>query len=237
MSSDIHALSGAYAVDALDDLERARFERHLAECESCQAEVASFGEAAAMLAETTVARPPASLRAAVLGDARTVRPLPPKVATLASRRRGLRSLVAAAAAVVLLGGGWAVSRSLDEPSHVPTATERVLAADDAQRLPPDDAPAFPKGSQATLVVSDEVGRAVILTDNMAAPPEGKVYQVWYGDASQVVSAGLMPPKPDAEVLLDGDPRESTWVGITVEPAGGSTRPTTDPIAVFELQPA
>ena len=30
--SDIHALSGAYAVDALDELERVGFERHLAGC-------------------------------------------------------------------------------------------------------------------------------------------------------------------------------------------------------------
>ncbi len=44
--SDLHGLSGAYAVDALDDLERARFERHLAECEDCRAEVASLVEAA-----------------------------------------------------------------------------------------------------------------------------------------------------------------------------------------------
>ena len=34
--SDIHALVGAYAVDALDDVERAAFERHLAECAACQ---------------------------------------------------------------------------------------------------------------------------------------------------------------------------------------------------------
>ncbi len=40
--TDVHALSGAYAVDALDDLERAHFERHLADCADCQAEVASL---------------------------------------------------------------------------------------------------------------------------------------------------------------------------------------------------
>ena len=39
--SEIHALSGAYAVNALDDIERAQFERHLAECAECRAEVAS----------------------------------------------------------------------------------------------------------------------------------------------------------------------------------------------------
>ena len=53
--TEIHALSGAYAVDALDDLERAAFERHLAECAECQAEVASLREAAAMIAETMAA--------------------------------------------------------------------------------------------------------------------------------------------------------------------------------------
>ena len=40
--SDIHALSGAYAVDALDDIERAQFERHLAECPACRSEVDSL---------------------------------------------------------------------------------------------------------------------------------------------------------------------------------------------------
>ena len=42
MSGDIHALSGAYAVDAVDDLERAMFERHLAQCGTCRAEVDTF---------------------------------------------------------------------------------------------------------------------------------------------------------------------------------------------------
>jgi anti-sigma factor RsiW len=39
-SPDIHALGGAYALDAVDDLERVAFDRHLAECETCALEVA-----------------------------------------------------------------------------------------------------------------------------------------------------------------------------------------------------
>src|SRR5918997_984458 len=50
--SDIHALSGAYAVDALDDVERAGFERHLTGCAACRAEVPSLREAAAALTVT-----------------------------------------------------------------------------------------------------------------------------------------------------------------------------------------
>jgi hypothetical protein len=37
--SDIHTLAGAYALNAIDDMDRARFDRHLAECPACAAEV------------------------------------------------------------------------------------------------------------------------------------------------------------------------------------------------------
>ena len=50
MNDDIHSLVGAYAVDALDDAERARFEEHLATCAECRAEVASLRGAAASVA-------------------------------------------------------------------------------------------------------------------------------------------------------------------------------------------
>ena len=63
MSEDIHALSGAYAVDALDDVERARFERHLAGCPACRAEVDGLASAASELSVLTEAAPPISASA------------------------------------------------------------------------------------------------------------------------------------------------------------------------------
>jgi anti-sigma factor RsiW len=86
MSDDIHALSGAYAVDALDDAERAAFEEHLAVCPACQNEVASLREGAALLAETetTLAQPAPELRERVLAGITMVRPLPPLVAQAAT---------------------------------------------------------------------------------------------------------------------------------------------------------
>lgn len=80
MSDEIHALSGAYAVDALDEMERARFERHLGECSACRAEVESLTYAAVELSAITETVPPSSLRVRVLSDIRTVRPLPPLTA-------------------------------------------------------------------------------------------------------------------------------------------------------------
>ena len=78
--SDIHKLSGAYALDAVDDIERAAFERHLVECEDCRDEVASLRETTALLAESAAVTPPPSLRDSVLAGISQVRPL-------ASRRR------------------------------------------------------------------------------------------------------------------------------------------------------
>ena len=77
MSADVHSLVGAYAVDAIDEQERAAFERHLAECPECRAEVASLTEAGAQLALVSETAPPPALRDAVLAGIRTVRPLPP----------------------------------------------------------------------------------------------------------------------------------------------------------------
>ena len=62
MSGDIHALSGAYAVDAVDDFERAQFERHLTGCPDCRLEVASLREGAALLAEIVAQPAPDALR-------------------------------------------------------------------------------------------------------------------------------------------------------------------------------
>jgi hypothetical protein len=44
----------------------------------------------------------------------------------------------------------------------------------------------------------------------------------------------MPVDPDQTLLLDGDAATATAVGITVEPAGGSPEPTSEPIAVFSF---
>lgn len=238
-SYDAHALSGAYAVDALDDLERAAFERHLAECPECRAEVASLREAAAVLAETTAVEPPPALRDRVLAGIATTRPLPPEVpapVALDSRRRPRRRLnllVAAAAAVLAVGGGVVLwEQPWQDTTHQQlSAIDTVLTASDAKRTSLD----FDGGAKATLVHSDTVGRAVLVTEKMPPPPAGKVYQLWLDQPGKgMVSAGLMPIREDQRVLLAGDAATATGAGITVEPEGGSPEPTSAPIALFDF---
>lgn len=233
--NDVHALSGAYAVDALDDLERAAFERHLADCAPCRAEVASLREAAGLLAGTAATDPPTGLRDRVLAGISTVRPLPPQAppAAPAPHRRRLRTLLAAAAAVVVVGAGATVAwqQPWAEQTQAPSTAEQVLDAPDARSTTLD----FPGGASAEVTHADSVGRAVIETHEMPPPPEGKTYQLWLDQPGEgMVSAGVMPVRADQTVVLDGDAATATAAGITVEPAGGSQEPTTEPIALFDF---
>ena len=65
-----------YALGALDEQDRAAFEKHLATCDICAAEVRELSEVASLLATAAVqVAPPDGLRDRILSDARNVRPI------------------------------------------------------------------------------------------------------------------------------------------------------------------
>lgn len=229
---DIHSLTGAYAVDALDDDERLAFEEHLAQCAACQTEVADLREAASLLPSTLATTPPPGLRAAILGQATTVRPLPPPIPAPGRRPHG-RLLAAAAAVLVLAGGGGAVVWQQTHFSSTPSAADRVLQARDARRVSVD----LTGGASATVYRSVSQHRAVLVTRGLPAAPAGRVYELWLQRDGRMVPAGLLRSAGDQVVLLSGDASEATAAGITVEPPGGSPAPTTTPIALFDLRAA
>jgi hypothetical protein len=240
--SDIHALSGAYAVDALDDAERAEFERHLTGCPTCRSEVDSLRETAALLAETTLAQPSAGLRDRVLADIGAVRPLPPEpgqsetaqtgtaqpgtatVTELAPRRRRrLTGFLAAAAAVVALGAGAVVWQQVDDS---PSRTDQVIEASDAQEFTQP----LPGGGTATVVWSKQENGAVLITRDMSEAPSGHEYALWL---QEDVPAGIMSSGGDNTVLLEGDAANADGAGISVEVAGENPeQPSDDVVALI-----
>ncbi|GAB3311953.1 twin-arginine translocation signal domain-containing protein [Epidermidibacterium keratini] len=247
MNADTHALAGAYVLDALTDTEREQFENHLSNCDDCQADVASLREPVAQLAAAVTAAPPAQLRSNVLQAISGVRPLPPLSteptdATTPStstssgstvtdiregkrRNRSRRFLAAVAAAVVAIGvviwSPWS-SPSGDNPPQL-TATERVMQASDAHEYQ-----ATVGDSSMTITVSQSEDKAVLTAENMQPAPEGQDYQAWYLDDGKPVSAGVMPTPKDGkvQVLLEGDATKYDSVALSIEPAGGSSTPTT-----------
>lgn len=227
MSIDIHALSGAYAVDALDSAERSEFERHLAECRSCQHEVDSLREAAAELAGAAASTPPESLRAAVLQGITEVRPLPPvvPVATIGRTRRwwAAGSLVLAAS----LASAVAISHPWTSTHGVPSAASQVMTAADVQVIHS----AVAGGGSLTWYRSASVDKAVVTASSLAPLPGSKVYELWLERPNgSMVAAGFLSG-PGSTVVLDGEARTAVGAGVTVEPAGGSENPTLPPVSL------
>jgi len=259
MNADLHHLSGAYAVDALDDAERAAFESHLLGCADCRAEVAELTAAGHSLAALTEATPPPSLRASVLSGISQVRPLPPLpedaaapvadavfsvasgpvaaeasdavVVPLRRRSRAATWLAGAAAAAVIAVGGLVWSPWSNDSGTL-SPVDQVVAAADAVRVTSS------KGElNAEVAYSRQLGRAAITVAGLPPAPEGKTYQLWFVGSDGVArSAGLLTPDADrrGSMVLEGDPSAAAAVGMTVEPAGGSTAPTTDPLVVLAL---
>ncbi|MGN6132708.1 MAG: RskA family anti-sigma factor, partial [Nocardioidaceae bacterium] len=102
MSTDLHTLSGAYAIDALSPEEAEEFRTHLSACQVCRDEVRELREAAAKMGASEALGPPPALRARVLEAASRQPQQPPRVRSLAERRRRWQPRLRVAAAVAVL---------------------------------------------------------------------------------------------------------------------------------------
>jgi anti-sigma-K factor RskA len=217
--TDVHELSAAYALDALDTDERRAFEEHLGECESCRADVAEFWGTAALLAYGAPASaPPAGLRDRVLDQVRAERSV---VVPLLRRPRlvlGAASGLAAAAAVALAFWVASLSGELDR-----TRAALDVLADPAARSTELD------GAAGRLVV-DADGDAALVVRNLPAAPRGKTYEVWVIQGDEPLPAGLFDGEDARDlVLLDRRVPSGAVVAVTVEDDGGVDAPTQEPL--------
>jgi anti-sigma-K factor RskA len=245
MTEDIHALVGAYALDAVDDLERAAFERHLAECAACRADADELRETAARLAGGTWSVPPPRLRAEVLAAVGRTRQLPPPTPPAARPDQSpwRRRLIAAAAAMVLAGGTGATVYAVQEQR----VRERDTLAAEAQRreartrailAAPDlvvrTAPMI--GGGKVTVASSALHRAgVVMVGAERAPAADQAFQLWTirGQAAPVSAGVLAAGSPAAVEIVDGLP-DADAVAVSLEPAGGSATPSTVVAQVFPV---
>jgi anti-sigma-K factor RskA len=170
-------------------------------------------------------------------------PVPPVVGTVpvvdlteerARRRwytRPVTALVAAAAVIALFGGGVAINSVIQGQQLTASASQinRIQAAADYQRRTVD----VSSGGSATVIWSVSQRRAALLGTGMKKLPDGLSYELWYIGADGATPAGTFDADGSASlsVVLAGRMDAGDAIGVTIEPAGGSKKPTTDPIAV------
>lgn len=243
--TELHRLSGAWALNALDEREGAVFEEHLKECESCAVEAAELRETAARLGHIAEHAPPAALRARVLAAAAQVRQLPPETprpVVLAERRwpRRLGVLVAAASVLGAVVLGTQAVRSNNELSREVEALRQVTAEYNqlAALMSSPGARTVSRsvehGGTGMAVYAPSHHKVLFLAGGLPELPPDSSYQLWMVAADGPHSAGVLPAGGKLPPMVMEALAGAEKLALTVEPRGGSKGPTTAPLVVLPL---
>ena len=230
----IEELLSASVLGGLEPEEQAALEREMSShgprCPECMELRRDYGEVAGRLAfvlEPVAVRP--ELEDQVVRLARGT--VTAEVVQLPARRdrsRVWRGLVAVAAALVLFAGGW-LARDLSVGNNGTVA------------LPPSARVVSFEGTGGNLSVAFEPGtRGVyLLGSNLAAPPSGKVYELWLIQGDTPVRGACFSPTANGSYFrfLDADVSTTQVMAVTVEPASCSSAPTSEPFLTAAITQA
>jgi len=217
-----HELSAAYALDALDGDELGAYETHLAGCEQCREDVASFRATASALAYDVDLPPlPETLEHRIIAAAKAERPnvvpLRQRLALPAAALSG----VAAVAAIAI--GIWAIhlSSSLDHQKSISKNQKTLIdILSDCAKTPTT-------GSSTGAVCVAPTEKAVLIADSLPAASPDKTYEAWVIAGKRVRPAGLFRGGAGRKyVLLTKPVRPPAKVAVTLEKRGGVSAPTT-----------
>ncbi len=228
-----------YALGTLPPAEAERVRTHIETCSECREEYAALVpsvNAVARSAEACTDAVNGSVYASPLLKARIMREV------RAPKRTPLvwpAYAVAAACVLILLGLVWQNSSLSHRLQATQTAQSHVhnTAALDERTL----SDLVNEGAKRYLVPGGEIvrsnNRLYIAMHDMAAPPQGKVYQAWTepkGSKTMVPGATFVPDKHGVAIVpVSSDANALHAVAVSIEPPGGSKAPTTSPV-VLEL---
>jgi len=231
-------LAAGWVLGTLSPDETQCFARHLADCASCQAEVASLQEAASAMADGV---PPAELppglggrlMATVRDEAELFRAAGvhesvPEDAPR-PRRRGLRSALAALAVCLVVAGTFLAGSLAGSEDGGPQARTIAGLVTVAAGGPDATAAIRVRGDDAELVLSD-----------LEAAPDGQIYQAWLERprSTPVPTGALFSVGPSGDTTI-GLPslRGARRMIVTTEAARGSATPTLPPVVIVDLPQA
>lgn len=254
-TADLHTLAGAYALDAVDDVERAAFTRHLADCDACAAEVAEFREAAVGMSALLDEVPSPALRGGVLAEiGRTRQAAPgesgerPPIQRPHRALRGWRRVAAGAvaAALIAVAGGaaaWTISERRVADGRAQIA---ALEAERARMYDVFNAPDVQmKGANVEIdgqvagriaaAVSPSQDAGVAMIAGLPTLPDTKSFQMWLIDANdQAVNVGTLASGQTGGTMLFDWQSGAVKFGLSIEPQGRAASTPTDVVGLVDL---
>ncbi len=237
-------LKDAYVLGALPEEEHAEFERYLAAHPGRQAEVDELGAFANLLAFSPQQQePPPELRRKVMevveaeATPRRVRRRP-MFAAIREYLNG-RNLALGAAAMLVIGLlSWNVllqDQVQDLTGQVEEAqSERPERQVQESRTIPLEGAWAQQGASAEVTSIDE-NRVILVAENMPSVPEDRTCQIWVIHDDVPTPSGLFDPDGNmTATAVTTSIEKADAIAVTVEPAGGSEKPTSDPVLLTEL---
>ena len=232
-------LKDAFALGALPEEERRELERYLVAHPERRAEIDDLSAVAGLLALSPQEHePPLELRRSIMRvvEAEAERPRAESGSWLARMREFLsvRNLALGAAALLVVG---LFSWNMVLQGEMQDLQGRVQGL---QNQPQDPrtvelgGTGTEQGARAKLVTLED-DRVVLVAEDMPPVPEEKTYQIWVIEDDVPKPSGLFEPREDSVAVVVEHPLdEADAVAVTVEPEGGSPKPTTDPMLVAKV---
>ncbi len=227
-------LVSLYALEALEPGgdEWRMIRAHLPGCAICQDEYRVAHAGVSAVALSAAEAPPPALRARIMSEL-PARTAPSNVVPL---RRRLFVALATAAAILVGVGAYLSTPTTTTPSAIapaPTASKTTTPTWMAACAPKLGPHCHANGTISALPSKS----MTFAMHGLAALPRGKTYQAW------VIAPGAAPtPEPtflpdsrgEGSVVIPVAPRKGLIVAVTVEPAGGSRKPTTAPFLLGKI---
>ena len=228
-------LKDAYALGALTEDERREVEDYLTTHPELRAEVDDLKSVANLLALSVQEYEPSpELRRELMNRISSFPDATPAAGPLPRQARlwrilGPGGLAAAAVLALVTIGMFAWNASLQEENQ---NLQGELLGQQTYAL---EGPGAAQGVRGEVIrLGDE--RAVLVAQDCPSPPEGETHQAWIMREDVPEPAGLFDPN-DAGVAaapIEGSIEGADAVAVTLEPSGGSSMPTSDPLLIADL---
>ena len=234
-------LKDAYALGALPDDERATVEACLALHPERQAEIDDMVGIAGLLALAPLEQEPsADLRRKVMqvveAEAAVPRAAESPTSSWFGWLGGFRNVALGAAAVLVVGLlSWNVLLQADV-QDLRGQVEEARSANEAQETREIAlGGAWAEQGARAEVTALKDDRAILVVEDMPSMPEDRTGQVWVIHDDKPQPSGLLDPSGNMAATAITTPlRGADAIAVTIEPAGGSDEPTSDPVLVREL---
>ncbi|GEM_PF-2641367 len=251
-SDHIEEQAAAHALGALPPEEATQVEQHVKVCPPCQRALVESQEVAAQLALTVApVRPSAQCKARLMTQIEREGTAQPRrrrwLADMRSPAAGtsetssrpwafmppwMMRTAASAALVALLVWNIQLQREVDRSRMI---QDMVVKDHTPSALKPEEGVA--SQAVARMFKGANGSDAVLVIENLPPPPPGKVYQVWIANEQMQQPMDTFAETDSmAQVIMHApEPfQKFKWVMITVEDAGGSTKPSETTVLFGDL---